>query len=264
MTAIRPRSEAELVLALRAAGCVFAEDEAALLVAEASSPAGLERMVERRIAGEPLEVILGWAEFRGLRVAIDPGVFVPRHRTEFLVELAVGLATGSAVVVDLCCGSGALGMAFAAAVPDARLYAAELEPAAVACARGNLRGLGEVFEGDLFDPLPTELRGSVDLLLVNAPYVPTAEVDRMPPEARLHEPLIALDGGVDGLDIHRRVAAEASAWLQPGGILLIETSDRQRDEAIAIFERNGLLARSEFSKDYEATVVLGTRPGATT
>jgi release factor glutamine methyltransferase len=264
MTAIRPRSHAELVIALRAAGCVFAEDEAALLVAEASSPAELDRMVERRVAGDPLEVILGWAEFRGLRVAIDQGVFVPRHRTEFLVERAVELAPGSPVVVDLCCGSGALGMAFATEVADTQLYAADIEAAAVNCARRNLRGLGQVFEGDLFDPLPPELRGNIDLLLVNAPYVPTDEVDRMPPEARLHEPLAALDGGIDGLDIHRRVAAEASTWLTTGGTLLIETSDRQRDEAVALFTRNGLVARVEFSDEYDATVVLGSRPSTLT
>lgn len=250
------------MLALRAAGCVFAEDEAALIVAEAGSAAELDRMVERRIAGEPLEVILGWAEFCGLRVAIEPGVFVPRHRTEFLVALAVALAAPTAVVIDLCCGSGALGMAVKHAVPDARLAAADIEPAAVSCARRNLAGIGEVFEGDLFAPLPRALRGTVELLLVNAPYVPTAEVDWMPPEARLYEPRVALDGGGDGLDIHRRVAAEAVDWLAPGASILIETSEGQADSAIAIFERNGLAARSEYSEEYDATVVLGVRPGA--
>jgi release factor glutamine methyltransferase len=259
MTA-QPHTEAELVVALRSAGCVFAEDEAALLLAESTSEAELARMVERRIAGEPLEVILGWAEFRGIRVGVEAGVFVPRYRTGFLVELAIALAAPSPTVIDLCCGSGALGMAFAAAVPDTRLFAADIEPAAVACARRNLAGIGDVFEGDLFAPLPRSLKGNAELLIVNAPYVPTDEISRMPPEARLYEPLVALDGGGDGLDIHRRVAAAAHDWLKPGGTLLIETSDRQRDVAARIFEDDGLRPRVDYSEDYEATVVSGTRP----
>jgi release factor glutamine methyltransferase len=257
-----PRTEAEIVIALRQAGCVFAEDEAAILLAEADSLARLDAMVERRVAGEPLEVIVGWAEFCGLHVAIDPGVFVPRRRTEFLVSVALGLAHGGSVIVDLCCGSGALAMAVAKGVRDAQIAAADIAPAAVACARRNLAGLGEVYEGDLFDPLPGELKGTIDLLLVNAPYVPTAEIERMPPEARIHEPRIALDGGGDGLDIHRRVASEASAWLAPGGTLLIETSVDQAELAMAIFERCGLRARVEHSDEYDASVVVGIRPFA--
>jgi release factor glutamine methyltransferase len=110
-------AESEIVRSLRAAGCVFAEDEAALLIEAAGSPADLTASVQRRIAGEPLEVILGWAEFAGLRIAIAPGVFVPRRRTEYLVRQAVKLASPSAVVVDLCCGSGALAAARAASRP---------------------------------------------------------------------------------------------------------------------------------------------------
>jgi release factor glutamine methyltransferase len=260
MSLEHPRTESELVPVLRAAGCVFAEDEAALLVAEANCDDELDRLVERRVAGDPLEVLLGWAQFRGIRVGIDAGVFVPRYRTGFLVELATALAPPDPTVIDLCCGSGALGMAFAATTPETRLYAADIDPAAVACAGRNLVGVGEVFEGDLFAPLPRSLRGETDVLLVNAPYVPTGEVDRMPPEARLHEPLVALDGGIDGLDIHRRVAAEASTWLKPGGTILIETSDRQCDVAIALFEEHGLVPRVDTSEDYDATVVSGTRP----
>jgi release factor glutamine methyltransferase len=253
-------SEAEIVIALRAAGCVFAEDEAALLVAESTSAAQLADRVRRRVDGEPLEVILGWAEFLGLRISIDPGVFVPRRRTEYLVRRAIHLATSESIVVDLCCGSGALGAALAAAVPGIRLYAADIESAAVACARRNLAGIGDVFEGDLFDPLPVELRGRVDLLLVNAPYVPTDEVAGMPPEARDHEPLVTLDGGSDGLDVHRRVAATAPEWLTPGGTLLIETSARQASAAVALFEAARLSPAVKRSKKRGATVVLGTKP----
>jgi release factor glutamine methyltransferase len=254
------RAEAEIVLALRSAGCVFAEDEAALLVAEDWSTDELALRVSRRVAGEPLEVILGWAEFDGLRVAIDPGVFVPRRRTEYLVRRARRIATPGSIVIDLCCGSGALGVALAAAVPGIRLYASDVETAAVACARRNVAGIGEVFEGDLFDPLPPELRGRVDLLLVNAPYVPTDEIAGMPPEARDYEPLVTLDGGPDGLDVHRRVAAGATQWLAPGGTLLIEVSRQQAPVAAAILDRAGLTASVKRSKKFSATVVLGTKP----
>jgi release factor glutamine methyltransferase len=253
-------TEAEIVLALRAAGCVFAEDEAALLVAESASPDELAQRVQRRVSGEPLEVIVGWAEFAGLRIAIDPGVFVPRRRTEYLVRRATRLATPQSIVVDLCCGSGALGAAMAAAIPGIHLYAADIEPAAVACARRNLSGTGEVFEGDLFDALPVELRGGIELLLVNAPYVPTDQISGMPPEAREYEPLVTLDGGADGLDVHRRVAAGAAEWLARGGTLLIETSKRQAPLAVDILENAGLRASVARSKKLDATVVLGTKP----
>jgi len=226
----------EVVAALRAAGCVYAEEEAALLEAEASDPNDLERMLARRVVGEPLEQVLGWAEFCGQRIRVAPGVFVPRKRTEAVAELAIKLAStrarttaGPAVVVDLCCGTGAIGVAVASFLSAIELHAADIDPDAVACARLNVTG-GEVHEGDLYDALPTRLRGRVDLLLVNAPYVPSGEVRMMPAEARLHEHHIALDGGQDGLDLHRRIAAGAGEWLAPGGSLLIETSPRQAAE----------------------------------
>jgi release factor glutamine methyltransferase len=255
----REPADAQIVLALRAAGCVFAEDEAALLVEAGGTAAELSTRIERRVAGEPLEVILGWAEFAGLRIAIAPRVFVPRRRSEYLVRQAVRLAAHDAVVVDLCCGSGALGAAMAAAVPGIHLFASDIEPAAVQCAATNLDGVGEVFEGDLFAALPDSLRGRVNILLVNAPYVPTGEISGMPPEARLYEPRVALDGGPDGLDIHRRVAAAAPGWLAPVGALLIETSQRQAAAAVGIFEHAGLTARVAHSKKRAATVVIGTR-----
>jgi release factor glutamine methyltransferase len=258
MTFSVPRSRVdEIVRTLRAAGCVFAEDEAALLVAQATTSADLQRMVERRVAGAPLEVILGWAEFAGLRIQIDPGVFVPRRRTEFLANEATLLARSGSVVVDLCCGSGAVGVAILAAVPDVELYAADIEPAAVRCARRNLAGIGAVFRGDLYDALPVSLRTRVDVLVVNAPYVPTEAIEMMPPEARLHEPLAALDGGADGMDIQRRVAAAASEWLSPDGFLLIETSRRQAQQTARIFRRSGLDARTAHSEDLDGTVVIG-------
>jgi len=245
----------DIVARLRAAGCVFAEDEARLLLGQAGD--GLAGLVERRVAGEPLEYVLGWAEFAGRRFAVAPGVFVPRHRTEFLVRLAIGFARSRSVVLDLCCGSGALGATVAAETPGIELYAADIEPAAVACARRNIPG--EVYEGDLYAPLPPSLRGRVDVLLSNVPYVPTEEVALMPPEARDHEPRVALDGGPDGLDVLRRVVAEAPAWLAPGGRVLFEAGERQAGAAADEVRRAGLAAAVEQSEELGATVVVGLR-----
>ncbi|MCI4040289.1 putative protein N(5)-glutamine methyltransferase [Streptomyces sp. TRM75563] len=249
---------ASTVVALRRAGCVFAEDEAHLLHEAAASPDELSALVERRAAGLPLEHVLGWAEFHGRRYAVDPGVFVPRRRTEFLVAQAAALAPRRAVVVDLCCGSGALGVALAAASEAAELHACDVEPAAVRCARRNVGELGRVHEGDLFAPLPAALRGRVDVLLANVPYVPTDDVELLPAEARVHEPRVALDGGGDGLDVMRRVAAEAPEWLAPGGILLVEASERQRDTAVGVLRAAGLSPRVLVSEELYATVLVGT------
>jgi len=248
-----------LVDALRAAGCVFAEEEAAVLTAEARTRGHLELMLARRAAGEPLEQIVGWAQFCGIRIAVAPGVFVPRQRTEAMVDLAVAILVDAErpVVVDLCCGTGAIGVAIAARVPDVELHAADLDPDAVACARRNVT-MGEVHEGDLYDALPGSLRGRVDVLAVNAPYVPTDAIATMPPEARDHEARIALDGGGDGLDVHRRVAAGAPDWLTPGGHLLIETGVAQAPVAADLFQRHGLRATVARSEDHDATVVIGT------
>ncbi|ATL26113.1 Protein-N(5)-glutamine methyltransferase PrmC, methylates polypeptide chain release factors RF1 and RF2 [Streptomyces formicae] len=264
-------SSPAVVAALRAAGCVFAEDEAELLLSAARTPAELSAMVERRASGLPLEHVLGWAGFRGLRIAVDPGVFVPRRRTEFLVERAIALAgdgdgTGAGtgprpVVVDLCCGSGALGAALAAALGPVELHAADIDPAAVRCARRNVAAAGgTVYEGDLYDPLPAALRGRVGILLANVPYVPTEEVGLLPAEARVHEARVALDGGRDGLDVLRRVTAEAAEWLAPGGHLLFETSEGQVAAARGAVERAGLVARVVEDEELYATVVVGTRP----
>jgi release factor glutamine methyltransferase len=270
----------DVVVRLRAAGCVFAEDEAELLFDAAGSPHELESMIERRVAGLPLEHIVGWAEFAGLRIAVDPGVFVPRRRTEFVLRHALALVRPGSVVLDLCCGSGALGAALVVATtgggvtaasdraaggaggfvpfdPPLEVYAADIDPAAVASARRNLPSPGQVFEGDLYAALPERMRGLIDVIVVNAPYVPTDAIATMPPEARLHEARIALDGGSDGLDVQRRVLAGASAWLSPGGRLLIETSERQAPVTAAIMTAAGLHPAIERSDELDATVVIG-------
>ena len=257
-----------LIAHLRAAGCVFAEDEALLLIEAAKGHADaaseLDRLAARRIGGEPLEQVVGWAEFAGRRILVEPGVFVPRRRTELLVAEAAGFARAAAhpdhvpVVVDLCCGTGAIGAAVADAVGPIDLVAADVDPAAVRTARRNLESLGaRVAEGDLFDALPDDLRGRIDVLAVNAPYVPTDEIAMMPPEARDHEARVALDGGTDGLDVHRRVAASARDWLAPGGHLLIETSRRQAPATLALVEAGGLVVHVAHDEKIAGTVVIG-------
>ncbi|WP_371741887.1 putative protein N(5)-glutamine methyltransferase [Herbiconiux sp. VKM Ac-2851] len=334
-----------VVRALRAGGCVFAEEEAAVVIEAAAGDRGeLERLVGERVAGRPLEHLVGWAAFAGLRVVVGPGVFVPRRRTELLVRAAVRDAPDGAVVVDMCCGSGAIGAAIAAygegrirlttdadgdtvfvpadpggpvdgnagfesvtqggpadgsVVPggidqgnpvhvgvelgavgqsgsaDAgagveavdrggavdggggfEVWGADVEAGAVASARRNL-GDGRVFEGDLFEALPAGLRGRVDVMVVNAPYVPSAAIATMPAEARVHEAPIALDGGGDGLDLQRRIVAGAAEWLAGGGRLLIETSEQQASLTAALFEAAGLHPRIERDESSDATVVVG-------
>lgn len=261
-----------VVATLRAAGCVYAEDEAAILSEAAHNADELAALVARRVAGFPLEHLVGWARFHGLRIAVGPGVFVPRLRTEFLVAQALGILRTSglvggsmagqradtAVVVDLCCGSGAVGAALAHEIAGLELHAADINPAAVACAAKNLEGVnGYAHCGDLFAPLPESLRGRVDMVVANAPYVPTESIAFMPLEARLHEPYSALDGGADGLDIQRRIAALAPGWLRPGGCLLVETSVRQSAVSAQILAAHGLTATIAHSEELDGTVVTG-------
>ena len=275
---------------LRAAGCVFAEEEAQLLIESASSPDALRVMVSERVSGVPLEHVVGWAEFCGLRIAIDPGVFVPRRRSELLARSAAKLCRpggmtprnpprgrpggmtprnlprglpGWTVVVDLACGSGAVGAAIATLAADVELHATDIDPAAVACARRNLEPVGgQVYAGDLYEPLPGRLRGRVSVIAANVPYVPTEAVTLMPPEARVYEPPVALDGGPDGLDVLRRAATGAAAWLMPGGHVLIETASGQADTAAAAFAAAGLAAAVARDAELGATVVIGRRRAA--
>ena len=269
-------SPSDIVARLRAAGCVFAEEEAQLLIAEARTPDELGAMVDRRAKGLPLEYVVGWAEFCGLRIAVDEGVFVPRRRTEFLVRQAADTVRHTArsdgpisplrtVIVDLCCGSGAIAAALSVALPDVDVHAADIDPVAVRCARRNLgQYAGQVYVGNFYDALPAALQGHVDILVANVPYVPSSAVRLLPVEARMHEPQVALDGGADGLDVVRTVAERANLWLVENGHLLVETSEGQAAETREIFASNGLLPRVLSSAEWNATVVIGRRSTAPT
>ena len=235
---------------LRAAGCVFAEEEAALLL-----EAGGGHLVDRRVAGEPLEHLLGWVAFAGLQLAVGPGVFVPRVRTELMARVAV--ERRPAVLVELCCGVAPVTAAVEAALPEVATWASDVDEVAVAFAARNIRGTA--LTADLDSGLPSSLEGQVDVIACNAPYVPTGEVRHLPPEARDHEPRVALDGGRDGLDVVRRAAGCTRRWLRPGGALLVEVGQAQVAAAVAAFEAEGLAV--ELVRDDVAHVLVGVSTG---
>jgi len=252
--------DAELIARLRAAGCVFAEEEAAMLRAASADGPSLERMTARRESGEPLEVVVGYAEFAGLRIPVAPGVFVPRVRTELVARLAARLAPPSSIVVDLCCGAGAIAAAVAHTRPDVTVWASDIDPVAVAVASKTLERFGaHALVSDMDANLPASLRGRVAVVASCPPYVPTAEVALMPPEARDHEPLAALDGGAEGTAMQARVFAAALRLLTPGGVCIVETSDHLSDATVAAAIAAGLTAHVETNDDIDAVVVVARR-----
>jgi len=211
---------------LAAAGCVAAGAEAAALCEHAPDDATLDDWVARRTRGEPLAWITGRVDFGGRTLVTTPGVYVPRATTEELVtRAAVGLRPG-ARVADLCTGSGAVAAALLARVRDARIVGVDVDPAAVRCARRN--GVPAVL-GDLGGPLRSR---AFDLVTAVAPYVPTRELHLLPADVQRYEPTPALDGGADGLEVVRRVVADAARLLGPGGRLVLEIGGAQ-DRALA-------------------------------
>ncbi len=252
-----PADLGSLVARLRAAGCVYAEQEAAVLVQAADDLATLGVLLGRRLSGEPLEQVVGQVEFAGLRLRLAPGVFVPRRRTELLVREAALLARPGSVVLDLCCGSGAVAAALVGAVPGVEIWAVDVDPAARACARRNLPESARVLGGDLFAGLPPALRGRADLLVASPPYVPTAALPLLPREARVHEPRRALDGGPDGLAVHRRLLAGAGDWCAPGAHVALECGEHQAAELARELAAHGLEAREVHDAGTGGSVVVG-------
>ena len=249
---------AEIVARLRAAGCVFAEDEAAILLETTTDPVRLDELVSLRSSGVPLEHVVGWTRFAGLRLAVHPGVFVPRLRTEALVRRAVAVTPDGATVVDLCCGCGAIGAAIATAVPGIALWASDIDPAAVRNAIENLAPFAAVVcEGDLDNGVPATLRGSAHVVVANVPYVPSGSIDFLPAEAREHEQRVALDGGDDGLQVLRRIAPRAVRWLRPGGWFLTECALDQASTAALALRAAGLEPLVFNDDELEVAIVSG-------
>ena len=259
---VNNKVEKSIIDRLRSEGCIFAEEEARLLISEAGSIEDLMKMVEKRASGLPLEYVLGFANFCGARIEVKKGVFVPRQRTKFLVQQTVALTRNNEIVVDLCCGSGAVGAVITTNFHNISLHSVDIDPIAVQCASCNISNIGgHVYIGDLYEALPHSLKGRVNIIVSNAPYVPTDAIKLLPQEARLYEPKQTLDGGKDGLDLQRKVAEQASHWLAPGGHLLVETSEFQAAQTFAIFENTGLATKIAKDDELDATVVIGTNYG---
>jgi release factor glutamine methyltransferase len=215
-----PHDPEALVERLAAAGFVAAEEDAADLVRAAGGDAvRLEALVERRLLGEPIAWITGTTVFCGIEIAVAPGVYVPRWQTEALGERAAELLPAGGVLVDVCTGSGAVPVVVLATHPDAVVIGTDVDEAAVACARAN--GV-DALVGDLFAPVPAELRGRVDLVTGVVPYVPTGALELLPHDTLTFESTRPYDGGPDGLTVLRRVVAETPTWLRAGGTLLLE------------------------------------------
>ncbi len=193
----------------------------------------LEELVGRRGGGEPFQYLTRRQAFRCLDLLVGPGVLVPRPETEIVVEHALSAIAGVTApsVADLGTGSGAIALAVATERPDAQVWATEISPEAAAWARRNVErvapGRVRVLEGDLFEPLPDELAGRLDLVVTNPPYLSHADLDEVAPDVADHEPRVATVAGPTGLEIAKRVAIESLKWLAPGGWLVLETHPGQ-------------------------------------
>jgi release factor glutamine methyltransferase len=211
-----------LIDRLRAAGCVAAVDEAALLAGEASSAEERDEFVRRRERGEPLAWIVGWTAFAGERVAVAPGVYVPRPQTEALARRAAAVVPGGGRLVDLCAGSGAVAAWVARKRPDVDVVAVDIDAAAARCASVN--GVAAVRADVAAVPLRPDC---ADVVTAVAPYVPHGALELLPSDVRRHEPALAHDGGEDGLAVVRLVVRAARLLLRPRGWLLLELGGDQ-------------------------------------
>jgi release factor glutamine methyltransferase len=216
-----------------------------------------EALVVRRARHEPLQYLLGEAEFRGIVLELGPGVFIPRPETEALVDRALALGPPDvATVLDLCAGSGAIACAVGRRRPEWTVWAVDRAAAAIDCARANVRRLGldgriHVLEGDLFEPLRDRVpAGAVDLVVANPPYLPAPILPVLPVEVRDWEPRAALDGGPDGLDVIRRLLGAAPDWLRPEGGLLMEIGEEQGPAAQALVRADGRYAGARVHRDF--------------
>src|SRR5438132_4738514 len=219
-----PRLDAELLLS-HALGCsrtkLYVDFDKPL---SAEELARVKPLLQRRGQREPVAYILGVREFYGRPFRVRPGVFIPRPETELLVQLAVEAVRPESRVLDLCAGSGAVGVTIAAELPEARVDLVETSPEAAATARENAEALApgrvRVFAGDLFAALPEQVR--YEAVVANPPYVPEKDRARLAPEIVAHEPHQALFAEEGGLAVIRRIVAGAGDWLVPGGFLGVE------------------------------------------
>ena len=218
----------------------------------------LDALVTRRAAREPVQLVIGRTWFRRLVLACAPGVFVPRPETEVVAQVVVDAARSCSrplTVVDVCTGTGAIALSVAVEVPGVRVIAVDVDAAAVALARANLervlRGEAgaaladgsrvEVVRSDLLDRLDRELVGRLDVLVANPPYLPESDRGELEPEVGEHDPVRALVGGPDGLEIVERLLVDAATWLRPGGWVVLEIDERRGEDALASAQAAGLI-----------------------
>ncbi len=234
-----PTSERTRVIhVLAEGGCIAPRAEADALLGASSEGIGpIEELIARRLRGEPLAWITGSVRFCGVRVRVDPGVFVPRPHTEAMARRAVSLLPDVGIAVDLCTGSGAVAAVLGSARPGAAVVATDVDPVAVACARRN--GVRALL-GDLDEPLSPSLRGRVDVMTAVVPYVPTEELHLLPRDVLANEPRRALDGGRRGTTVLVRAAEVAAPWLRPGGTVLLELGGDQAGEVATTLADVGL------------------------
>lgn len=232
------------------------------LRAVANTDAEFEALVERRLAGEPLQYLEGTAAFGSWDLQVDPRVLIPRPETELLWEVAAALVESPSVIVDLCTGSGALAIALAKSFPDSRVVGTDLSPDALDVARLNGELLDASVEwlcGDLFAALPRELAGAVDLLVSNPPYVAEHEYAALPEDVK-REPRLALVSGPTGLEVYERIAAEIGRWLTPGGRFALEIGETQGEALGALFADFEPELRWDLNR--RDRFVIGTMPGS--
>lgn len=207
-------------------------------------------VVRRRASGEPLQQILGMTEFYSRPFQVAPGVFIPRPETERLVEEAVPLVAPedhrllAPVALEIGCGSGIIGICLALEVPRLTVHASDINPKAIDLASHNAHLLGvdtrvEFHSGSRFESFPAHLKGQVDLVISNPPYVRHDDIAALDVEVVGHDPHTALDGGADGLVFYRAIASEMGAWLRPGGYVAVEIGDDQAEEVQSIFAASG-------------------------
>jgi len=256
----RARAAAALASRLRAAGCVFAEDEAAILLDAAGDDVQLEALVRRRETGEPLEQLVGWVDFGGLRLSTGTGVFVPRQRTLLLARAALRVlrTQREPVLLELFCGVAPIAATVARALPEAELHVADIDPAALVHAERNLPASAGLHLGEGFAALPAALRGRVTLIACVPPYVPAREAQLLPHDALSFEPERALLGGEDGLEHVRALVDAAGRWLAPQGRVLVELNRGQYSSAAAHARRLGYRTARHAGADGQ-TVLLGIR-----
>ncbi|MFV0533747.1 MAG: putative protein N(5)-glutamine methyltransferase [Cumulibacter sp.] len=256
-----------LVTRLRAAGCVFAEQEATLLIAAANSdPTYLDQLATARAHGTPLEQLLGWVEFAGLRLSVSAGVFVPRQRTLHLLDRALGElrripAERTRTFVEAFAGVAPLAAAVSDNLRDVRVLACDRDQRALRCSSSNLGDRGAVCQSNVLNGIPETYRHGVDVIAAVPPYVPDGDLGLLPREARDYEPLSALCGGVDGLDWIRALIREAAEHIAPGGLLLIELSERQLESAAEYGRSRGWQPEHTVQPDDSLTTVLALRAG---